>query len=223
MTGKQRGILLLFILFYFIDLVIALKIADVARVGNNLAEIGLSTVNEWFRGLWHYDETSGYIEPLYIITEIMGYIALAPCVLWTVLLIREFVEAKSLSGVGVDKSLFAIVFLYVLTAIVCLIFRLAPVNFRPVQLPGQTYPEVSFPSDHVVLFIVSMGSTMFRLGDVFEGKKNLVLVLRLICGVFMATGIIFRLICGVNWCTDIAGGMLLGTTLILLFSFFYDV
>lgn len=90
-------------------------------------------------------------------------------------------------------------------------------------MPGKTKLAVSFPSIHVILFIIAWGSTIFHIADIFSERKKLVIVLHSICTFFMVIGIIGRMISGVSWFTDILGGIGLGLTLLLIYSFFFDI
>ncbi len=60
MKKEVKWVICIFSFLYFIDLAIALKIKDVQITGPNHVEIGLSSVNSWFRDLWHYDSTAEF-------------------------------------------------------------------------------------------------------------------------------------------------------------------
>ena len=104
MTEAKRLFLLLNIFLYTIALILALKNSDVARIEPLFTKIGLSTVNIWFRNLCHYNEEIGYSKFWYYFTQILGYLSLAPCALWTALFSREMIKSGSLSGVGVGRE-----------------------------------------------------------------------------------------------------------------------
>ena len=217
----KRG-LFIFIFLYTICLVLALKVKDVEAIGPKNTEVGLAFLNEWFRNLFHYGE-EGYFKFWYVFTQILGYVSYAVCAFWSVLYWREVIKTKGWNGVGVDKNLMATWWLYLLTMIICLVFSRVAINYRPLVMPGKTKLAVSFPSIHVILFIIAWGSTIFHVADIFSERKKLVIVLHSICTFFMVLGIIGRMISGVNWFTDILGGIGFGLTLLLIYSFFFDI
>ena len=221
MTEAKRLFLLLNIFLYTIALILALKNSDVARIEPLFTKIGLSTVNIWFRNLCHYNEELGYSKFWYYFTQILGYLSLAPCALWTALFSREMIKSGSLSGVGVDKNLMATFWLYVFATAFCILFKIFVINYGPVLPPGKTKPFSSFPSVHTVLFIIALGSSIFQIWDILGERKKLAISLTVLCSIIMAIGIFGRMICGICWFTDIIGGILISTTLILVYSFFF--
>ena len=223
MTDERRRRLLLYTFLYLVALVLALIVYDVDAVGVDYEEIGLSSVNVWFRNLFDYSEETGYFVPLYYVSKILVYVSLAPCALWTVLYIKEHIRERNLSGVGVDKNLMSTFWLYLLTTIICFIFWLAPVNHSPVLLEGQSEPSVSFPAISVVILIIAWSSTIFQIRDFLGEKKTLMRIVTAVSCVIMGVGIIASLLSGVYWLTDVGGGVLIGATLVLLATFFYDL
>ena len=223
MTDERRRRLLLYTFLYLVALVLALIVYDVEAVGVDYEEIGLSSVNVWFRNLFDYSEETGYFVPLYYVSKILVYVSLAPCALWTVLYIKEHIRERNLSGVGVDKNLMSTFWLYLLTAIICFIFWLAPVNHSPVLLEGQSEPSVSFPAISVVILIIAWSSTIFQIRDFLGEKKTLMRIVTAVSCVIMGVGIFASLLSGVYWLTDVGGGVLIGATLVLLATFFYDL
>ena len=223
MTDERRRRLLLYTFLYLVALVLALIVYDVDAVGVDYEEIGLSSVNVWFRNLFDYSEETGYFVPLYYVSKILVYVSLAPCALWTVLYIKEHIRERNLSGVGVDKNLMSTFWLYLLTTIICFIFWLAPVNHSSVLLEGQSEPSVSFPAISVVILIIAWSSTIFQIRDFLGEKKTLMRIVTAVSCVIMGVGIIASLLSGVYWLTDVGGGVLIGATLVLLATFFYDL
>ncbi|MBQ3922383.1 MAG: phosphatase PAP2 family protein [Spirochaetales bacterium] len=221
MGGCSRLVILIHTFLYAIVLVLALQFADVAVVPG-LSKVGLSTLNGWFRNLWHYNDI-GYNKFWYYLTEVLGYMSFVACAFWTGLFLREMIKSGGFDGVGVDKNLMATFWLYLIAAVLCVLFRFFTVNYRPIMMPGKTTLTASFPSVHVILFIVAWGSTIFHLIEMLDKQKLLMTCLCIACGVIMAIGIFGRMICGVSWFTDIIGGILIGSNLILLYSFFFDI
>ena len=67
-----------------------------------------------------------------------------------------------------------------------------------------------------MLIMTVMIATMIISDKYFEG--GLGVLVRVICFLVTLVTVAGRLYCGVHWCTDIIGGILLSTTLLLLFS-----
>ncbi|MCR4953649.1 MAG: hypothetical protein K6A43_06185 [Treponema sp.] len=223
MEDSKKRVIIIFSFLYMVALIFALKVHDVGMIGPEFTTIGLSKLNNWFRHLWHYNEELGYFKFWYIFVQVLGYFSLVPCVFWTVLFVRELINAKSLDGVGVDKNLMATFFLYIITVLFCCFYKLIPVNYGPIILPGKTKISASFPSFHVVIIIISWASTIFLVSDLLGQKKKLVLFLHILFTAIMAIGIFGCMICGIYWVTDILGGLLFCITLIPLYSFFFDI
>ena len=220
-SDEGRGFLLKNAFLWFLVLTFALKICNVAEVGPNAAEVGLSRVNIWFRNLFHYSKEVGYSPFWYNLTRIFGYLSMAACALWAGLFVRDMILSGGFDGAGTDKNLAASFFLYVLAAIALVIFHYLVVNYSPVLLPGKTKPSPSYPAFYVLLSVVSWGSTSFHIADIFDEKTKLRRILIAICMVLMLAGIISCTLCGLNWLTDIGGAILLGILLLLIYSFFF--
>ena len=224
MTSSKKLLMFIQFLLYSIALTIAVLTVDVAAIGPNGSEVGLSTINNWFRGLFSFDAGLGYSKFWYNITQLIGYFCLLVCVFWGCIGLYQLIKEKSINGV--DKSLIATGVLYILTIIMYVIFEKCIVNYRPVIMEGETEVEASFPSSHTMLVIVVMGSTFFLVKYFLEEKenmKNVILLVRIICVIIALLMVVGRLICGVHWFSDIIGGILISATLLSLYSFFADV
>ena len=221
MTSSKKLLMFIQFLLYSIALTIAVLTVDVAAIGPNGSEVGLSTINNWFRGLFSFDAGLGYSKFWYNITQLIGYFCLLVCVFWGCIGLYQLIKEKSINGV--DKSLIATGVLYILTIIMYVIFEKCIVNYRPVIMEGETEVEASFPSSHTMLVIVVMGSTFFLVKYFLEEKenmKNVILLVRIICVIIALLMVVGRLICGVHWFSDIIGGILISATLLSLYSFF---
>lgn len=222
MSRDHRRMLLPFLFLWCIAWTMLVKMTDVAAIGPQGTKIGLSTVNMWFRNIWHYGET-GYFAVPYMITEIIGYLSLAICAFWACVGAVQWVKEGDINAV--DKTIFATGFLYVLTIILYVVFEKFVVNYRPIIMPGDTEVEASYPSSHTMLSIVVLGSTFYLIGYFLEDTKyeKFILPLKVICAVLMAVCVIGRLVCGVHWFSDIIGGILISSTLLIIYSFFAEV
>ena len=223
MSDRVRKFILKNSFLYIIALILALKIYDVEEIGPASTEIGLSGVNEWFRGLFDHSDTLGYSGFWYGALRVTAYASIAVCLIWIALFVREMIKSGRLDGVGTDKNLMATFFLYVITVLICVVLRFLPVNYAPILREGQTAASPSFPAPYVLLIIISMGSTAFHAWDIWGEKKNIAKAISVLCIIVTAFGLLGGLFCGVYWFTDIIGAILFGVMLLMLYSFFFDL
>ena len=125
----------------------------------------------------------------YTITDFFGYAAIGVCALFALAGLVQMIKRRSLFKV--DREILALGVLFAVVIGCYVLFEKVIINYRPVIMPGETAPEASFPSSHTMLIMTVMVTLVTVAG---------------------------RLYCGVHWCTDIIGGILLSTTLLLLFS-----
>ena len=83
---------------------------------------------------------------------------------------------------------------------------------QAVQLAVETDP--SFPSGHVTGTLALMGVVAVVIGH--HGRRAMSLVAIFLAGVVTASVALTRLYLGVHWVTDIAGGLLIGGTAVVL-------
>jgi len=223
LSSKAKVLTFLYSSLYFIVLLVALKICDVAEIGHGNTKIGLSNLNSWYRNAFNFYGAKGYSETLFTLTELLFYVCIAVCIFFFALMIRDMVKAGRIDGVGVDKNLLASSFLYLVTLVILLIFKALPVNLRPVLLTFQKSLESSFPSSRVTVYIISLGSVIFHTWDYYSENRKRAKIITIVCSVLLAFGIIARMLSGVCWFTDIIGGILLGVALLILYSVFFDV
>ncbi len=223
MTDKVKRIILENAFLYLLALALALRVYDVEEIGPHSSSIGLSTVNAWFRRICHYSDTVAYSGSWYGIVRVLFFVSVAVCLFWTVLFIRDWVKCGGFDGVGTDKNLAASFFLYVLSVIICVFYRILPINYSPVILEGTTKLAPSFPAPFVLWIILAMCTTTFHAWDIFGEKKKIAILVSVVCTIVIIFGIIAGLTCGVYWLTDILGAILWGVTLIMLYSFFFFV
>ncbi len=223
MTDKVKRFLLKNSFLYIIALILALLFFDVEEIGPESTLIGLAGVNGGFRNICHFNETIGYSPFFYGAVKVMFFISIAVCIFWSILFVRDMIKSGRLDGVGTDKNFAATFFLYIITMIICGIFKLLPVNYSPALFEGQVKLSSSFPAFHVLWIIISMGTTAFHIWEKFLEKKRIAIALSVLLGIFAALGIILGLICGIYWFTDIVGAILFGVMLIMLYSFFFDI
>ena len=223
MSDKTRRFILWNSFLYLIALCLALKIVDVSVYGPShaYAQIGLSRLNLGFRKLLHYSDTYLYSKPWLTVAAVINIICILLCIFWAGMFIREMVKSGRFDGVGMDKNYCATVFLYAAAGLSCLLLRLFKINYGPVE--GHLRISASFPSVPVLLYIVSIGSTLFHVWDIFGEKKNLSKALTVIGSVLVLLGTVAASVCGICWLTDVLGSVLLGIVLIMLYTFFFDI
>ncbi|MCR5656964.1 MAG: phosphatase PAP2 family protein [Butyrivibrio sp.] len=204
----QAGI---FLVLFFVWIVI-IKTVDVAAVGPEGTEVGLSTVNVFIHGLFH---TSWF---WYELTQIFGVIALLVCAVFAVMGLVQLIKRKSL--LKVDREILILGGLYAVTIALYALFEKVVINYRPIIMPDNSVPEASFPSSHTMLIIVVMGSLMPVL-DKYVREKRIANILKTAATVVIGLTVAGRMICGVHWFTDIIGGIILSAALLFAFKGVY--
>lgn len=188
----------------FLVLLVAVQTIDVAAIGPQDSEIGLSAWNAAVRDAVDTNDT------WYTITELLGYAALAVAAGFAVLGAWQLLQRKRLFAIDADILLLAA--LYAVTLAAYLFFEVCIVNFRPVLVEGAL--EASFPSSHTMLTIVILGSAAYqsklRIACTWLRRTAYAL-----CGIVLLITIVGRLLSGVHWMTDILGGVLLAGALLV--------
>ena len=211
-TGK-RWILPCAFLALFLLLILLLKTVDVAPIGPEGTAVGLSRINGAAR------ERLPFRPAVYAVTEALGALALLTCLAFALLGLCQLVRRKSLFRV--DRALFLLAGLYVLTLLAYVLFEKAALNFRPVILPGAAEPEPSFPSSHTVLSCVAFGSAVLLIpGYIRDPRAGDALRALFISAMILL--VMGRLFSGAHWLTDILGGILLSCALLSAFSRLLD-
>ena len=190
----------------FLLLIVLLKTVDVAAVGPEGTEIGLSKLNVAIHDL--FGEDLGW----YKITNLLGYLAILIALCFAAVGGLQLIYRRSI--LKVDKELLLLGGLYVVTVIFYVLFEKVIVNYRPMLMPDGTGPEASFPSSHTMLSCVILGSGLGLLKKYTKKNKTIQLVLTVLFAVMLALIVAGRLLSGVHWFTDILGGILLSTALL---------
>lgn len=190
----------------FLLLILLVKTVDVAAVGPEGTEIGLSKLNVAVHNL--FGEHLGW----YKVTNILGYLAILIALCFAALGGLQLIRRRSV--LKVDKEILLLGCVYVVTVIFYIFFEKVIVNYRPMLMPDGTGPEASFPSSHTVLSCVILGSGLFLVKKYLKKQRTLQLVLTVLFAVMLALIVAGRLISGVHWFTDIIGGLLLSAALL---------
>lgn len=192
----------------FCILVVLLLTCNVAPVGPAGTKIGLSGLNVAVH------QALGTNELFYELTELFGLAALAVCGAFAVVGLVQLIRRKSLKQV--DRRIYALAGLYVLTVLLYVLFEKVVINYRPVLMPGELAPEAAFPSSHTMLILVVFGSAVEAMGAYIK-RKGLRLALQLVGVLGMVVTVVGRLLSGVHWLTDIMGSVLLSLALLNLY------
>ena len=193
----------------FIVLIILLKTVDVAPVGPEGTDVGLSSLNLALR------EASKADGPWYKISSILGYLAILAGLIFPAAALAQAVRRKSVQKL--DRELKAMILLDAALAFVYVLFEVVIVNYRPVIMEGEVHPEASFPSSHTMLACVILGSITMVL-DKYIKNIGLRYFLKVLCVLLAAVIVITRFLSGVHWFTDIIGALLISGCLLGLFA-----
>ena len=190
----------------FVFLICLLKFVDVQAIGPQASVVGLATLNQivynsiGFNSFWYY------------LTEIFGYMAILLAVCFGGLGVYQLFKGKSFKKV--DKNLYALLFVYVLLAIVYILFEKIIINYRPIL---NEELEPSFPSSHTMLGLTLFGTGLIAIDSYIKDKK-VNLTIKIIAFVIMFLMVVGRALSGVHWFTDILGGVIISAFLISLYS-----
>ena len=190
----------------FLLLILLIKTVDVAAVGPEGTEIGLSKLNVAVHNL--FGENLGW----YKVTNVLGYLAILIGLCFAAMGGLQLIYRRSI--LKVDKEILLLGALYVVTVIFYIFFEKVIVNYRPILLLDGEGVEASFPSSHTMLSCVILGSGLQLLKKYGKKNKTLELVLTVVFAVMLALIVAGRLISGVHWFTDILGGILLSVALL---------
>lgn len=190
----------------FLLLILLVKVVDVAAVGPEGTEIGLSGLNVAIHEM--FGENLGW----YKLTNILGYLAILIGCCFAAVGGLQLVYRRSI--LKVDKEILLLGGLYVVTVLFYIFFEKVIVNYRPMLMPDGEGIEASFPSSHTMLSCVILGSGLMLLKKYTKKNKTVQLVLTVVFAVMLALIVAGRLISGVHWFTDIIGGILLSAALL---------
>ena len=196
-------------LLLFLCLILLLRTVDVAPIGPEGTSIGLSGINRAVR------DGIGMHPALYKLTQITGYLAIMLAAFFAVFGGFQLIQRRSLRKV--DPPILLLAGLYAAVLVIYVLFEKVIINYRPVLMDGETFPEASFPSSHTMLSCVIYLSAAMVLGDYFVSAR-LSALLRGLCVALAVITVVGRLASGVHWFTDICGGVLISVSLLLCFQ-----
>lgn len=203
---KKRNIIISIVLIILSVLFTALvKNVDVKPIGPNESMVGFADINKLFHNLIGSNMT------IYKVTEVLGYIPIVMALVYVFIGLKQLIKRKSL--LKVDKEIYVLALFYVLVVGVYVFFEKFVINYRPILIDGLL--EASYPSSHTLMSICLCGSSIIinkklfknKFGDI-ENVFSVILILLIVIG---------RTVSGVHWFTDILGGIIISSTLLVIF------
>ena len=179
---------------------------DVQPAGVNGTEIGFAAWNLWFHNL------TGVHMTIYTITDWLGLVPIAVCLLFGALGLAQMIKRRSL--LKVDRDIIFLGIYYMIVIFGYLIFEMIPINYRPILING--FMEASYPSSTTLLVLSVMPTLIFQGNRRLENSrlKKAVAIFTVLFSIFMVIG---RLISGVHWFTDIVGSVMLSAGLFCIY------
>ena len=194
------------ITFAAILFTILISVIDVQPIGPEGTKVGFAALNGFFFN------TVGTHKFLYVLTQILGVVAILTAVLFAIVGAYQLYTRKDIYKV--DKNVIAMGGIYILVILLYIIFDKFPVNYRPVILDEGL--EASYPSTHTMLAISIFGCALVEFREVL--KKSALKVIQPVCLGLIAAIVIGRLFSGVHWFTDIVGGVIISAAIVSLYQ-----
>ena len=186
--------------------IIILKTIDVAPIGPNNTNVGLSHINNWFL------QTIGNNDACYKITKYLGILPFLLVGYYGFIGLKQLINKKSINKV--DKELLLLGIFYILVGATYIFFEKVIINYRPVLMDGEL--EASFPSSHTMLAICVCASSLL-ISKYYIKNENIRKIIDIVTWIVMIILVVGRALSGVHWITDIIGGILVSAFLISLF------
>lgn len=183
-------------------------------IGPEETSIGLATIN----GMIH--EITGVQMIWYEITSYLGILSILVGLCFACIGFVQLIRRRSL--LKVDAEILSLGCLYVILAVLYILFELVVINERPIIMPGDEHVEASFPSSHTLLSFVIFGSAMIVIGK-YVRNRRLCNLIQVLFGILILIAVFGRLLSGVHWFTDILGSLFLSAALLLLFTGLLDL
>lgn len=203
---KKEFIISSILLLTAIIYTILVKTIDVDTIGPNNSAVGFASINGFFSNLIGENET------WYKITKYITVIPIFMALIYAILGFKQLIQRKSL--LKIDKELLGLGVFYILVIGIYIFFEIFIVNYRPVLMEGEL--EASYPSSHTLLALCLCGSSII-LNKIKYNKYPITKIINPILLIVMITLVIGRLLSGVHWFSDILGGIIISSTLIMIY------
>ena len=191
----------------FIIFTICVKFVGVESIGPLGSKVGLAGFNELFlvkttSNLWD------------LVCDAIMLIAIASGLVFVTIGIVQLIKRKSLKKV--DKNIYILAGLYVVTAIVYVLFELVVINHRPVLENGEL--AASYPSSHVLISMVLVLSSLIQAHKYLKNNKKVLVLCDVIAAVLVVMLFAGRMLSGVHWITDIIASVIVSASLIYIYK-----
>ena len=208
MKTKIRNYIIFSIIIFllFVILTLALMFIDIEPIGPDGSAVGLARING------SVSEFIGFDMLWYEITDWLGIAAFLTALIFAVIGMIQYIKRKSIRKV--DFKILSLGLFYVIVILFYMFFEKCIINYRPVLINGCL--EASYPSSHTMIVIFIM-STAIILAKRMVSNSMIRTIFELLSLMVIMVTLIGRIISGVHWITDIAGGLLLGSSLALTF------
>ncbi|MCR4617708.1 MAG: phosphatase PAP2 family protein [Lachnospiraceae bacterium] len=187
---------------------------DRKPIGPNDTQVGFAWLNGSFR------DAVGLNLTLDKITDIFMLLAIAVAASFAIVGLVMLIKRKSL--LKVDKMIWGLAVVYIVVAVLYVVFDKVALNYRPFLMPDETELESSFPSSHVFVICTIMSTAIVAWDSLLSKKAGLANALRAVAIIIMIASFCGRLISGVHWFTDIIGGALYAASLTAIYSAVMD-
>lgn len=198
----------------FIILTILVKTVDVHYLPNN-SFIGLYTVNSEIN---KWVISFNRLESAKSISDAILYISFVFPLIFAITGLIQWFKRKSLALV--DKRLYLLLAVYVISIFLYFLFEIVKVNYSPYG--NELKP--SYPSTHVLIAVI------YYVTGIFAGVKFLSIEKKYLKAIVYASTTVLsiliglvRLVSGQHWFTDIIASYLLAAIAISLFLHFFSI
>ncbi|MBQ4100123.1 MAG: phosphatase PAP2 family protein, partial [Oscillospiraceae bacterium] len=168
--------------------------------------VGLATINGFIHNI------TGVNMLYYTITDWLSIIPLLVVVGFGILGLYQWIMRKNL--LKVDFDILTLGGFYIATLLAYLLFEKVVINYRPILINGVLEP--SYPSSTTMLVMCVMLTSIMQFSSRIKNiiLKRCVISLTLAFTIFM---VVFRFFSGVHWFSDIIGGILLSSSLVMMY------
>jgi len=190
----------------FVVWTLAVKLIGVEAIGPESSTVSFARFNLMVHKL------TGVHMSLYILTDWLSLVPIGFAASFALLGVMQWIRRKHLFKV--DFSLLILGVFYVAVMAAYILFEIIVINYRPVLINGML--EASYPSSTTMLVLCIMPTAAMQLSKRVRNHalKRSLLPTITIYTLFM---VIARFLSGVHWATDVIGGILLSSSLVLMY------
>ena len=192
------GMLLLFVIY-----TIMVANLDVQPIGPEGSAVGFASLNGMVA------EAIGFQKFWYVLTDILGYVALLVVAFFGLLGLLQLIRGKSIQKV--DADLLVLGGFYAVVFLCYVIFEVLVINYRPVMLEAGL--EASYPSSHTMLAVCVFTTAIFQFQSRIRDAK-ICKMIEIVAVILIVLTVGGRLLSGAHWFTDIIGSLILSAALI---------